>query len=260
MASLAEAGAIFNQPDWVAAALCAAEFIANVHLDVTGHRLLRTSRDGVAGLSWGVLDDYANVAEGFLALYQVSGDEKWIILTGKLLDNILAHFDDGAAGFFDTADNAPSLVRRPQSISDNAEPAGWLAAANALLSYAAITGKNSYRIRAEAALAKITPLITRAPRAVGWGLVAATAMVDGPMQIAIVGAKGEETEKLWRLAWTATAPGAVVARAAPDADSQIGLLQNRAMLDGVATAYLCRGFVCDLPTNDPNKLMVMVRK
>ena len=260
IAALAEAGVLFNEPAWITAAVTAAEFIANVHLDFTGQRLMRTSRDGVAGSSWGVLDDYANVAEGFLALYQVSGDEKWILLTGKFLEVILFHFDDGEDGFFDTADDAPSLVRRPQSISDNAEPAGWLASANALLTYAALTGENNYRIRAESAISKITPLIARAPRAVGWGLVAATAMVDGPMQIAIVGPEGEETERLWRAAWRATAPGAVVARTAPDANSQIGLLQNRAMLDGVATAYLCRGFVCDLPTTDPNKLTAILRK
>ena len=259
IAALAEAGVLFSQPAWIAAAETAADLIANVHMDVTGQRLLRTSRDGVAGSSWGVLDDYANVAEGFLALYQVSGDEKWILLVGKFLDTILLHFDDGEDGFFDTANDAPSLVRRPKSISDNAEPAGWLASANALLTYAALTGENNYRIRAEAALAKITPLMARAPRAIGWGLVAATALLDGPRQIAIVGAEDEETEKLWRVAWKSTAPGAVIARATPIATPVIGLLKNRPMVGNRPTAYLCRGFVCDLPTTDPVELKEKLR-
>ena len=260
IAAIAEAGVLFSQPSWIAAAESAADLIANVHLNETGQRLLRTSRDGMAGSSWGVLDDYANVAEGFLALYQVSGVEKWILLAGKFLDTILLHFDDSEGGFFDTADDAPSLVRRPKSISDNAEPAGWLASANALLTYAALTGENNYRIRAEAALAKITPLIARAPRAIGWGLVAATALLDGPRQVAIIGPAGEESDELWHRAWKSTAPGAVIARTSPNVNPTVGLLKNRPMVGGHPTAYVCRGFVCELPTTDPTELTHLLRK
>ncbi|NQW06398.1 MAG: thioredoxin domain-containing protein [SAR202 cluster bacterium] len=200
------------------------------------------------------------MADGFLALYQFSGDEKWILLVGKFLDTILLHFDDSEEGFFDTADDAPPLVRRPQSISDNAEPAGWLAAANALLSYAAITGENNYRIRAEAALTKITPLIARAPRAIGWGLVAATALIDGPIQVAIIGPAGEETDELWHRAWKSTAPGAVIARTAPNVNPSVGLLKNRSMISNQPTAYVCRGFICELPTTDPTELTEILQK
>ena len=260
IAALAEAGVLFSQPAWIAAAVTAADLIANVHMDVTGQRLLRTSRDGVAGSSWGVLDDYANVAEGFLALYQVSGDEKWILRAGKFLGTILLHFDDSEDGFFDTADDGPTLVRRPKSTSDTAEPAGWLASANALLTYAALTGENNYRIRAEVALAKITPLMARAPRAIGWGLVAATALLDGPRQIAIIGPSGEESDELWRRAWKSSAPGAVIARTAPNGDPTVGLLKNRPMVGDHPTAYVCRGFVCELPTTDPTELTQILRK
>ena len=260
IAALAEAGVLFSQASWIVAAKSAADLIVNVHMDVTGQRLLRTSRDGVAGPSWGVLDDYANVAEGFLALYQVNGDEKWILLAGKFLDTILLHFDDSEDGFFDTANDAPSLVRRPKSVSDNAEPAGWLASANALLTYSALTGENKYRIRAEAALAKITPLMARAPRAIGWGLVAATALIDGPMQIAIIGPVGEGSDELWQRAWKSTAPGAVIARTAPKANSTVGLLKNRPMVGNQPTAYVCRGFVCALPTTDPNELTEILQR
>jgi uncharacterized protein YyaL (SSP411 family) len=254
IAALAEAGLHFNKPSWITAAENAAELIVKVHLDGSETRLQRTSRDGTPGSSWGTLDDYADVAEGFLALYQVTGIEKWILLAGKFLDVTLVHFDDGEGAFFDTADDAPALIRRPKSISDGAEPAGWLATINALITYAALTGENQYRLCAESALTKITPLITRAPRAVGWGLVAATALIDGPIQIAIVGPDSKETEKLWRQAWKTTAAGAVIARTISGAPSHIGLLENRPMHNGKPTAYLCRGFVCDLPTTDPNEL------
>jgi uncharacterized protein YyaL (SSP411 family) len=259
IAALAEAGVLFNEPSWIAAAEVAANFIANVHLGDTGHRLKRTSRDGKAGPSWGALDDYADVAEGFLALYQVTGTEKWIFKAKKFLDVILRHFDDAEGGFFDTADDAPCLVRRPKNVADGAEPAGWLASANALVTYAALSGENEYRLRAESVLAKITPLLSRAPRAVGWGLVAATALIHGPIQVAIVGPKGEDTDELWREAWKTTAPGAVIARTAPGAKSQVGLLKNRSMMSSQPTAYVCRAFVCELPTTDPVELKEKLR-
>jgi uncharacterized protein YyaL (SSP411 family) len=260
IAALAEAGVLFNEPSWIAAAETAGDLIANVHLDETEYRLKRTSRDGIAGSSWGTLDDYADIAEGFLSLYQVTGTEKWIFLAGKFLNVILLHFDDTHGGFFDTAQDAPSLVRRPKSISDKAEPSGWLAAANALLTYAALTGENGYRVRAETALAMITPLIAQSPSAIGWGLAAATALVDGPLQIAIVGPESEANEKLWREAWKATAPGTVIARTAPNATPMIGLLKNRLLVGNHPTAYVCRGFVCDLPTTDPTELREILRK
>jgi uncharacterized protein YyaL (SSP411 family) len=34
----------------------------------------------------------------------------------------------------------------------------------------------------------------------------------------------------------------------------VPLLGDRPALDGAATAYLCRGFVCDRPTGDPEAL------
>ena len=42
------------------------------------------------GPSAGVLEDYACVAEGFLALSGVTGDARWVTLAGELLDTVLA--------------------------------------------------------------------------------------------------------------------------------------------------------------------------
>ena len=107
--------------------------------------------------------------------------------------------------------------------------------------------------------ATITPFISHSPRAIGWGLVSATALLDGPVQIAIVGGDDEATEKLWQLAWRATSPGAVVARTTPDSHSEVGLLKNRPMQGSDSTAYLCRGFICELPTTDPAELAKQLR-
>ncbi|UGQ09381.1 thioredoxin domain-containing protein [Yinghuangia sp. ASG 101] len=279
IAALAEAGALFDRPDLVDAAIAAGDLLVSVHLgaagpeaDVWGDRLARTSRDGRAGPNAGVLEDYADVAEGFLALYAVTSDDAWLTFAGVLLDVVLGHFTAENGEFFDTADDAERLFRRPQDPTDNATPSGWTAAAGALLTYAAYTGAADHRDAAGVALGLVRSLGPRAPRAIGWGLAVAEAWLDGPREIAVVGdAEDAATLALRRVALMATAPGAVVAVGPPTADATaspaarhgrsvapVALLRDRSLQGGRPAAYVCRHFVCRAPTGDPAQLAAQV--
>ncbi len=245
IAALAEAGALLDQPRWVDAARAAADLLLAVHLDERG-RLVRTSRDGRAGNTAGVLEDYADVAEGLLALYSVTGEEEWLAVAELLLDAILDHFADGEGGFYDTADDAEQLVLRPRDPSDTATPSGWLAAAQALLTAAALTGSTRYREAAESALHIVTSYATSAPRAVGWGLAAATALAVGPLEVAVVGDPEDPVRtRLHQTALMGTSPGAAVAVGSPD--SLVPLLAGRPLVDGGPAVYVCHHFTCAAP-------------
>ncbi|MFI0432738.1 MAG: thioredoxin domain-containing protein [Candidatus Nanopelagicales bacterium] len=262
IAALAEAGAMLDEPQWIDAAVAAANYLVEVHWGArAANRLTRTSRDGRPGDNVGVLDDYGDTAEGFLALYQVTGDAQWLKQAGELIDVALARFDDGQGGFFDTADDAPTLIQRPRDPFDNAEPSGWFAVANAAISYAGLTGENEYRVRAERALGVVGVLADRAPRGVGWGLVAASALLAGPVEVAVVGeSSGADTMDLWRVALMSTSPGLVVARGTPTSGpDEVPLLHDRPAVEGRPTAYVCRGFVCDRPTTDARELVEALR-
>ncbi|GAA1100397.1 MULTISPECIES: thioredoxin domain-containing protein [Kitasatospora] len=254
IAALAETGALLERPDLVEAAERAADLLLAVHLTADG-RLLRTSRDGRAGANAGVLEDYADTAEGFLALYAVTGEAEWLDLAGGLLDTVLAHFTDAASGaLYDTADDAEELIRRPQDPTDNATPSGWTAAAGALLGYAAYTGSERHRTAAERALGVVGALGTRAPRFIGWGLAVAEALLDGPREVAVVGPAGDPaTAELHRTALLSTAPGAVVA-VGEAGSKEVPLLADRPLLAGRPAAYVCRHFSCDAPTADAAEL------
>lgn len=253
VAALAETGAYFERPDLVAAAVEAADLLVRVHMDARG-RLARTSRDGTVGGNAGVLEDYADVAEGFLALAAVTGEGVWLDLAGLLLDSVLRHFTGDDGTLYDTADDAETLIRRPQDPTDNAAPSGWTAAAGALLSYAAYTGSSRHREAAERALGVVGALAGRVPRFIGWGLAVAEAALDGPREVAVVGPAGDAgTAALHRTALLGTAPGAVVAVGEPATD-EYALLADRPLLDGRPAAYVCRHFVCAAPTADPQAL------
>ncbi|MCX4456460.1 thioredoxin domain-containing protein [Streptomyces sp. NBC_01728] len=254
VAALAETGAYFDRPDLVDAAIAAADLLVRLHMDDRA-RLSRTSKDGQVGANAGVLEDYADVAEGFLALASVTGEGVWLEFAGFLLDQVIVQFADPESGaLYDTAADAERLIRRPQDPTDNATPSGWSAAAGALLSYAAQTGAAPHRTAAERALGVVTALGPRAPRFIGWGLAVAEALLDGPREVAVVGPDGHPmTTALHRTALLGTAPGAVVAVGAPESD-ELPLLVDRPLVQGEPAAYVCRNFTCDAPTTDPDRL------
>ncbi|MEU2368119.1 thioredoxin domain-containing protein [Streptomyces pseudogriseolus] len=255
IAALAETGACFGRPDLVEAAVAAGDLLVRVHLDDHA-RIARTSKDGQVGANAGVLEDYADVAEGFLALASVTGEGVWLDFAGLLVDHILARFLDAESGaLYDTASDAERLIRRPQDPTDNAAPSGWTAAAGALLGYAAHTGSEPHRTAAERALGVVKALGPRVPRFIGWGLAVAEAVLDGPREVAVVGRGADDpaTAELHRTALLGTAPGAVVAVGTEGSD-EFPLLADRPLVDGAPAAYVCRNFTCDAPTTDPDRL------
>ena len=245
IAALAECGALFGRPDLVRAAEEVARLLVDVH--VRDGRLARTSKDGAAGANAGVLEDYADVAEGLLALHGVTGDPRHMRLAGELLDTVLERFGDGNGGFYDTADDAERLFRRPQDPTDNATPSGQFAAAGALTSFAALTASDRHRQAAEAALAPAATLAGEHARFAGWGLAVAEAHAAGPVEVAVIGDPDDErTRALHRTALMSVAPGTVVSVGPPDAEG-VPLLEGRGLVDGAPAAYVCRGFVCRRP-------------
>jgi uncharacterized protein YyaL (SSP411 family) len=264
IAAMAETGALLDRPDLVEAAIGAADLVLRLH--VVDGRLRRVSRDGAVGTPDGVLEDYADLAEGLLALLAVDGDPRWLRYAGALLDTVLARFADGSGGFYDTADDrddvALSALRRQQDPTDNATPAGWSAAAGALLTYAAYTGSATHREAAEVALGVYGRLADHA-RFAGWGLAVAEALVDGPREVAVVGPAGDPaTRAMHQAALRGNAPGAAVVVGDPDAASDehaVPLLADRPLVGGRATAYVCRHFVCQAPTTDPDALAELLR-
>ncbi len=259
---LAEAGVLFNRPDLVAAATEAAELLVSVHYSppkesspvVGTARILRTSKDGAAGSSAGLLEDYACVAAGLLKLSGMTGEARWATVAGALLDTVLTGFADGNGGFYDTVDDGERLIFRPADPADNATPSGAFAAADALLSYGALTGAERYRDAAVAALKVLPPIAAKYPRAGGMGLAVAEALLSGPAEIAIVGPDDDpRTADLLRAALHVAPPGAVFALgsgSAPDGNA-IPLLADRPLVSGGPAAYVCRGFTCQAPVTSP---------
>ncbi|MDQ3616014.1 MAG: thioredoxin domain-containing protein, partial [Actinomycetota bacterium] len=262
ISSLVEAGLLLEEQRYVDAATAAADLLVTLHL--RDGKLLRVSRDGVAGQHAGVLEDYGCVANAFLALLSATGKAIWLERAGSLLDQALEQFSAGDGGFHDTGEDAETLIARPRDPSDNASPSGQSALVHALLGFAAVTGSGRHREAAESALRNVHALAERVPRFAGWSLAAAEAAVAGPLEVAVIGEAGDTARAdLERVARHSNSPGTVVLVGSPE-DSEAGersavpLLADRGLVDGRAAAYVCRGMVCDRPVTEPEELRILL--
>ncbi|MGQ0777839.1 MAG: thioredoxin domain-containing protein [Pseudonocardiales bacterium] len=256
--ALTEAGTVLDRPEWVAAAVAAAELLLGTHI-VDG-KLRRSSRDGVVGEAAGVLADHAWLADGLLALHQATGAQRWLTAATQLLEQTRDRFADPnhPGAWFDTATDAEVLFRRPSDPSDNATPAGASAVASALLTASALTGSDSYRSAAQAAIARAGLIPARAPKAAGHWLTAAEALAHGPVQVAVIGPAGDGVRAALDAAARWAAPGgAVVLAGEPGSDAP--MLAGRGLIEDGAAAYVCRGFVCERPVTSPEALHSQLR-
>jgi uncharacterized protein len=250
IAALAEHGVLTGTADSLAAARRAAELLADAHW--SDGRLLRASRDGVAGRHVGVLEDYGDLAEGLLALHQATAEGRWLDLAGDLLDVVAEQFVD-AEGWHDTAADAEALVHRPFDPGDGPAPAGIAAAAGAAVTYGALAGSPRHRELGEAAVALLAGLVRQAPRAAGWAAAVGEALLAGPLEVAVSGPAGPERDELAAAARASASPGAVVVVGEPDAPG-VPLLAGRPLVAGRPAAYVCRAFVCSAPVTDVSAL------
>jgi len=255
--ALADAGRLPGGDRYVAEAAHAAEAVLARLRNADG-RLRRSWKDGRATAD-GVLEDYANLADGLLALYEATFDERWFVVSRELADLVLARFADPAGGFFDTADDHERLITRPKDVQDNAVPSGSSMATHVLLRLAALTGEGRLRAAAERALGTVGGFVGRYPTAFANWLSAADFALAPVVELAVVGPPGAaETERLLAPARQGYRPNQVVAVASDPAASAVPLLGDRFALRGRPTAFVCRGFACRQPVDEPEALAALL--
>jgi hypothetical protein len=255
--ALADAGRLPGGAQHVEAAIRAADTVL-AGLRSTDGRLRRSWKDGRA-TGDGVLEDYAHLADGLIALYEATFDERWFGAAVELAGQILDRFADPAGGFFDTATDHEQLITRPRDLQDNAIPSGGSMATLILLRLAALTGEGRYRAAAERALGTVTGFLARYPTAFANWLTAADFALAPVVEIAVVGQPGApDTDRLLAPATAGYRPNQVIAVAPDPATSTVPLLGDRFALHGRPTAFVCRNFACRQPVDEPEALAALL--
>ncbi|HYN99171.1 MAG TPA: thioredoxin domain-containing protein, partial [Actinomycetota bacterium] len=250
ISAFAEAGAAFGRPDLIEQGARAARFLLDNARNDTG-RLMHSYKDGQARVL-AMLEDYAYLAEGVLALWEVTFDPRWLDAARELTASMLDLFwDDEESGFFSTGSDHEKLILRQKEIIESVTPSPNAVAATVMQRLALLTGDEQMTAKAEAVLKLAGIYIDRVPQAVSTFLSALDFHLSTPKEIVVVGPR-PDADPLLEVIWTRYLPNKVVAGSPPGIDSP--LLEDKVAINGKPTAFVCEHFACKAPTSDPKVL------
>jgi uncharacterized protein YyaL (SSP411 family) len=193
---LCEAYRAFNNPAYIELALKNADFIIANLQNKNGS--LSRIYSNASTLSFGegrgaagtiaFLDDYANIADGFISLYEVTFNEQWLQHAIKLTDYAITHYHDEQSGiFFYTADIDEQLIARKSEIMDNVTPASNSVMARNLKKLGILFDNEQYLNMSSQLLRNIFPHIAKYGSAYSNWCMLLLDEVFGTFEVAITG-------------------------------------------------------------------------
>jgi uncharacterized protein YyaL (SSP411 family) len=252
--ALANAAAVFQRDDWLAAAVRAWRFVMDTMRD-EGGRLFHSHRAGKR-LHRGTLDDYACMARAGVALFEVTGDNRTLDEAQALVGVLDRHFADSEnGGYFTTADDAADLIVRGKHCHDNAVPAGNGMLLGVFARLWVLTGEARWHDKALGQVAAFAgelesnffPLTT---------LLNGYETLQSAVELVIVGDPSDPaSEALRHAVYARSLPDKIVRRLSPMAALPSGHPATGKGLVGSRPAlYVCRNLSCAAPVTDPAAL------
>ncbi|OGO29431.1 MAG: hypothetical protein A2Z16_03245 [Chloroflexi bacterium RBG_16_54_18] len=252
LSAFAEAARYLKRDDYLEAARKNAHFLLT--RSVQDGRLMRSWRLGRARSS-AYLEDHAGLVLALISLYQSDPDLRWYTQALQLTEEMLRNFSDPEGGFFDTSSGQEQLILRSKDLQDNATPSGNSQAATALLIMAAYTGSSGWRVMAEKMLASIQETAAQYPTGFAQWLCALDYALHQSQEVALLGEISHPiTRSFVDILWKKFRPYALVAMSAGSpGPGNPPLLLDKTRFNQLPTAFVCKNFTCQLPTNDPQE-------
>jgi uncharacterized protein YyaL (SSP411 family) len=263
IAALAKGAQAFRDPLYVDAAKRAVEFILEKMRDPNG-RLYHRYRDAEAAIP-AFLDDYAFLIWGLMELYEATFEPGYLRRAIEFNDCMITHFwDSGTGGFYFCADDADTILVRKKEIYDGAIPSGNSIAALNLLRLSRLTGSPEYEEMAIRLVRAFSKMISEAPAAYCQCMVALDFALGPTSEVVIVGnpGSGDTMTMIQTLQGSFTPHKVMMFRSAEERDPEITQLaaftRDLRSIGGKATAYVCKGFRCDLPTTEAQQMLALL--
>ena len=251
VSAFARGALVLDEPRLAARAVRALEHL--VETMRPGGRLLRSWRHGRPGAA-ATLEDHAFAVQGALDLFESTGGARWLQIAIDLQRAQDQGFRDAAGGYFRTAHDDERLLTREKPAMDGAEPSGNAVAALNLLRLAEFTGDRAYRATAVATLEAFAGGLDGAATPV---MLSAAAFATGEtLEVVLVSPRGGGARALLDVVRRAPVGTRVLITAEEGTElaikeALVPLLKGRRPIGGKATAFVCKGTICDLPTSDP---------
>lgn len=265
IASLAKASRVLDQKKYAEAAKKSADFFISNMMDKDGN-LLHRYRDGDAGIQANI-DDYAFFIWGLIDLYEATFDEKYLNLAIDLSNIMINKFwDEEGGGFYFTPDSGEQLIVRQKEIYDGAVPSGNSVAMLDLVRLARITANTKFEETASKIGVAFSNTVSRSPVAYTQMMSALDFGVGPSYEVVIVGDPNSvETKKMIKELFSEFVPNKVIIfidseEENPKIREIAQFTKTHIPLNNKPTAYVCRNFICNLPTNDPSKMVELLKQ
>jgi len=247
IASLAFGSRVLDDPKYAEAARRAADFILAKMVRKDG-RLLHRYRDGEAAIP-GHLEDYAFLIHGLADLYEATFEQKYLDEAKRLTGEMIRLFrDERQGGFFLTGSDAEKLLVRQKELYDGAIPSGNSVAALDLIRVGRLTEEKGFEEKAARLMETFSGQVKTQPTAFPQLLIALDFALGPSNEIMIAGAPDDPAvRQMLRVIYGRFLPNKVVALH-PPGDARWP------MIGGKPTAYVCRNYACNLPTNSPDQV------
>jgi hypothetical protein len=257
-AALARGGLILGDETYIDAARRSIDFVLT-NLRPPDGRLLHRFRGGEAAIAAN-LDDYAFVVWALIELYEATFSTHYLEAALNLADAQIAHFSDPRGGFFSTPDDGERLPLRSKEIYDGAIPSGNSVAMLNLLRLSRLTGRQDLEEKSRQLADTFSYNIGEFPMGYTQFLQGLDFALGPVFEIVFSGAEGQpDMGDMVAAIRQIYLPNKVVLLVPEhDAESLIRLAPFAApyrSVDGKATAYVCRGGQCELPTTDIGQMI-----
>ena len=265
IAAFARAGQVLDEPEYLAAAQKAGDFILEKLVKEDG-RLLKRYRQGHAGLT-AHLEDYAFMIWGLLDLYEITFDTKYFkkaIELQKMTDEFF--WDPKNKGYFMTATDAEKLIVRAKKLYGGAIPGGNSVSMINLARLYRMTADKAYQQRNEELISAFSGDVMQNPMVYPVVLCGLDFHFGPTHEIVIAGKRGsDDVQAMLDSIQAPFLPNKVVLFR-DDSDSGESIVKlapftrEQKSKDGKATAFICQDFTCQLPTTSIKKVEQSLKK
>ncbi|HNC24402.1 MAG TPA: thioredoxin domain-containing protein [Opitutaceae bacterium] len=256
ISALARAALVLGEPEHLAAAVRAAEFVRRELHDEGPARLYRSWREG-RGAAEGFAEDYAYFIQGLLDLYEAAHERRWLEWAARLQATMDARFwDEARGGYFNSAADDPTIVLRLKEDYDGAEPAPSSVAAMNLLRLSAMLNQEALNTRAIRTIEAFRAQWSGTPQAMPAMLCALAMALEPVRQVVLVGDPGRsDFQSLAAVLHERLGPRRVILALTSAEDrewfaARAPWLAEMKPVEGKATAYVCEHFSCQAPVTD----------
>ncbi|MDB4903343.1 MAG: hypothetical protein JWQ63_2624 [Mucilaginibacter sp.] len=283
---LCEAYRTFNKPDYLDTAIKNADFILNNLVNSEGRltRIYTSPRrqsphpssskertlkgeDASTSLSFGegrgeatygrgeaiaFLDDYANIIDALIALYEVTFNEQWLSQAKKLTNQAIEHYYNQSNGvFFYTADDDEQLIARKSEIMDGVIPASNSVMARNLKKLGLLFDDEKYLEISAQLLKNIFPHLAKYPSSYSNWITLLIEEILGIYEIAVT---GENSENVRMEIENNYIPNKIILGGKK---GSLPLLQDK--FGALTQIFICKDKTCGLPASNIREALEQIR-